>query len=58
MGMPELLDVAQALKRRRIDDAHRNPVESDRVPQRIANDDFIHTPAALFAVQVAGMVER
>jgi len=56
--MSKLLDVAQALERRGIDNAHRDRVESDRIPQRIANNDFIHTPAALFAVQVAGMVER
>jgi hypothetical protein len=44
----ELLDVTQALERRRIDNADCDPVEADRVPQRIANDDVVvHMPDAL-----------
>ena len=37
--VPQLLDVAQPLERRGIDDPHRDRVQPDRVPERVPDDD-------------------
>ena len=39
MRVPELLDVAQPLEGRGIDDPHRDRVQPDRVPERVPDDD-------------------
>ena len=50
MRETELPDVAQALERRRIDEAHRGVVDPDVVPERVADDLYqIFGPALRIA---------
>ena len=39
VGQPELADVAEPLKGRRVDDGDGDRIQPDRVPQRIADDE-------------------